>query len=211
MAVYGSYLSGVILAGGQNKRFPILKGFIKINNTTIIEKNLILLNTLFEEVFISANDIHPYLRFATTVITDLIPPQGPMTGIYSCLLKSKANSIFVLTCDMPFVEETLVRYFCDYFLRILDSNVPYDAVIPRCFGKVEPLFAIYSKSALPSMKKSIELKKVKMRQFLEKINTHYVDLSNIIDETMSWRLSFENINTLSDFERLKGKGLNLNN
>lgn len=209
MSIYEKYLAGVILAGGENKRFPSLKGFIKINGITIIERNLTILKSLFKEVFISANSNHQYLEFNTRIIEDLLPSRGPITGIYSCLLKSKSSSVFVITCDMPFVEEALVRYICDYYLKLLEDKISFDALIPRYDDKVEPLLGIYSKSSLLSMEKAITQQKVMMRLFLEEINTHYIDLSNIIDKCESWRISFENINTLYDFEKYSDKGLEL--
>ncbi|MCX8069408.1 MAG: NTP transferase domain-containing protein, partial [Thermodesulfovibrionales bacterium] len=80
MSIYGNILTGVLLAGGQNKRFPYLKGFIKVNGLTILEKNLGILKDLFQEVFLSANEPLPYLQFKAPIVKDLLPSTGPITG-----------------------------------------------------------------------------------------------------------------------------------
>ncbi|MCX8070157.1 MAG: molybdenum cofactor guanylyltransferase, partial [Thermodesulfovibrionales bacterium] len=134
---------------------------------------------------------------------------GPITGIYSCLKQSTSHSVFIMTCDMPFIEKDLVRHICEHYMKKLNANINYDAVIPKYNNTVEPLLGIYSKGSLLKMQRAIESEKVMMKRFLEEINTLYIDLSNIIDKNELWRLSFENINTLDDFDRYRDKGLEL--
>jgi molybdopterin-guanine dinucleotide biosynthesis protein A len=44
--------TGVILAGGENRRMPVTKAFIRINGKRIIETNVKIMESLFQDIFI---------------------------------------------------------------------------------------------------------------------------------------------------------------
>ncbi|MFQ3573872.1 MAG: molybdenum cofactor guanylyltransferase, partial [Thermodesulfovibrionales bacterium] len=132
MTVYGSNLSGAILAGGKNTRFPKIKAFIKIDGITIIEKNISILRHLFEEVIISANQTEIYKPFDVPIVQDSLPSRGPLTGIYSCLKVCRGNALFVVACDMPLVSKEIIITLCDYYLSVKGS---VSALVPIFMGR----------------------------------------------------------------------------
>jgi molybdopterin-guanine dinucleotide biosynthesis protein A len=188
-------MTGVILAGGQNTRFPTLKAFINIEGSPIIERNLKLLKELFDEVLISTNMPERYFYLGAPLIGDVLSSEGPMSGIYSALLNAKSDCVFVTACDMPFIKKELISL-------IRERCGGADAVIPVYNNEPQPLFGVYCKTALPYIEEGIINKKTTLKRFLDNIKTAYIgeaDIRKIDPEGMS----FVNINTLEDYEKIK--------
>ncbi len=193
-------ISGVVLAGGENIRFPFLKGFIKLGKSTIIEKNLFLLKELFDEVFISANIPDVYFYLGAQMVGDVLPSRGPMSGIYSALINTKSECAFVIACDMPFLKKDLIVFICKKHDEISRSK-SVDATIPICNGKPQPLLGIYCKTVLPYFERCVRNDKTSMKRLLSEINTYFIDESDIMTIDPDCR-SFFNINTIEDYERI---------
>lgn len=192
-------MTGVILAGGENRRFPTLKGFIKIGDSTIIERNLSIMKGMFDEVFISTNTPEKYFYLGAPLIGDVLPSRGPMSGIYSALINSKYDSVFVVACDMPFVKREVISFICDRYAGLRSRAI--DAVIPIYNNEPQPLFGVYCKTAMPHLEEGIADRKTSLKRFLDKIKTDFIDEPEIrkIDPAGA---SFVNINTPEDYEKL---------
>jgi molybdopterin-guanine dinucleotide biosynthesis protein A len=197
-------ITGIILAGGENRRFPALKAFIKIvsyeDNHTIIERNLKLLKGIFNEVFISTNMPEKYFYLGAPLIGDVLPSRGPMSGIYSSLINSKGDYIFVIACDMPFVRGDVISFVCKRHAESSQSE-SIDATIPIYNGKPQPLFGVYCKTALPYLEDSILNERTSLKHFLSEIKTCFIRESDIRAIDSDGR-SFVNINTVEDYERI---------
>jgi len=108
-------MTGIILAGGENRRIPWLKGHIEINGKRIIDSSVGLMKGLFDRVVISTNAPELYFYCGAPMIGDVINQRGPLTGIFSVLSNIKDNAIFAVACDMPFLNERLMRYIVDKY------------------------------------------------------------------------------------------------
>lgn len=186
--------TGAILAGGENSRMPVLKAFIEVNNIKIIEKNLKIMKSLFNEVFIITNQPEYYIYPDTTLLGDIYQVRGPMTGLLTSLLNSSSRWVFASACDMPFINSDLIRFMAE-------KRNDCDAVVPRPHGKDEPLFALYSVRLIPAMEKAVSSGKVGLKDFLGTKRVKYIGAKEIrnIDPQMS---SFVNINTPEDLKRI---------
>src|SRR3990167_1356507 len=203
--------TGIILAGGENKRMPVLKAFIKINGEKIIERNLKIMRQLFKEIFIVTNQPELYLYLKTPLLGDVYDIRGPMTGIFTSLLNSSNNWVFISACDMPFINGELIKYMAS-------KRDNYDAVVPksplrpllvkvmtrrgRRGDYIEPLFAFYSKQLMPSMEKAIFSNKTGIKDFLKDKKVKYISAEEIRDIDAK-AMSFINLNTLKDMERVQ--------
>ncbi len=184
--------TGVILAGGENKRMPFLKAFIEVNGKKIIERNLKIMKKLFKEVFIITNNPEAYVYLSVPLLGDVYNRRGPMTGILSALLNSSNMWVFISACDMPFINEHIIRYMSS-------KRGNYDAVAPKLKGKMEPLCAFYSKRLILSMEKTVVNGTTSPRDFLKRKKVKYVytdEIKNINDGLMS----FINLNTPEDIK-----------
>ena len=138
-------ISTVILAGGQGRRMGVLnKALLSIRGETIIERQLREARMLSDDIVVVSQDedMKRYLsRYESVrVFPDLYIGEGPLAGIHAGLIAAVHPYAWVLGCDMPFPDLSVVRYMLG---RIKDGN--YDAVIPFIGERPQPLHAIYRK------------------------------------------------------------------
>jgi molybdenum cofactor guanylyltransferase len=191
-------MDALILAGGENKRMPVTKGFLKLNGKTIIESNIELLRGICERIIVSTNNPEFYFSFGALLVGDVIVGRGPMTGIFSTLTGPEVSEVFVTACDMPFINGILVKYMIDRW------DTRWDAMVPIFESKPQPLLGIYSKKLLEKMEDSIMSGIRGLREFLKKVNVLYIGEEEVRSIDREGR-SFVNINTLEDFQREGGK------
>jgi len=187
-------MDALILAGGENKRFPVIKGFLEVDGKRVIESNIELLSKIFDRVIISANDPELYFYLGATMVGDVVEYRGPMTGILSALTIPEVSEIFVTACDMPFINAMLIKYIIDKWEK------EYDTLIPIFDDKPQPLLGIYSKRIAKRMEQSIKNGERSLRRFLQGINVLYINEDEVREIDPEGR-SFININTIEDFQK----------
>ncbi len=183
---------GAVLAGGQNTRFPYLKGFIETGGSTIIARNIGLLVEVAGNVVISANEPEQYFRFGKPLVGDVVVPGGPMAGIYSVLRCTAAEWVLVVACDMPFIEPRLISY-------IRDRRVG-DAAVALFGGMPQPLPGLYGRTALDAMREAIKRGSRSLISLLEVIDTVLIEEDEVRRFDPDGR-SFVNINTVEDLKK----------
>ncbi len=196
-----SIRSATILAGGENLRFPYIKSFIKVDNTSIIERNLSLLKEIFDEIFINTNIPDMYYYLDLPLIGDVIPSRGPMSGIYSSLINASADSVFIVACDMPFIRKDLIHFICKRHEETLRLK-QIDATIPIYDGRPQPLIGIYSKILISYLENAILNNMTSLKRFLNEVKTNFIPETDII--MVDDGRSFVNINTPEDYKKIFG-------
>lgn len=190
-------LTGIILAGGKSRRMKQNKSFLPIDGKPMIEVLIGKLSNIFAELIIVTNSItsYQYLRKGKiTLVKDLIPNQGPLGGIYTGLVTSNNLYNFVIACDMPLPNIKLIKY-------MQKNSQGYDVVMPSFDKGLEPLFAIYSKTCLPSITESLSRKNPKIISFLSGVSVRYIQPAEIAKLDRGY-LSFYNVNTPGDYSRV---------
>lgn len=185
----------IILAGGENRRLPFIKSMVTVDGIPVIERILEVHKRLFEKIIISTNMPEMYFRYGLSMAGDIVNERGPLTGILSAMMSHEDESFFVMASDMPFPNESLIRY-------IISVDCGADAVIPVYQGEPQPLLGIYNRRLIRQMYSSIAQKKKSMRRFVSEIDTHFIDeeIKNIDPEGRS----FININTINDLNKIQG-------
>jgi len=185
-------ISGVILAGGSNKRFGgITKANVVIGGKTIISRMISTIRDLFDEIIIVTNNPEEFQEFAQyKIVKDQYLKAGPLGGIHAALKASSEESIFVFAGDMPFLDGEIIAGQINEY-----NKLQYDILIPEIERFIEPLHAIYRKSVLNDLEKFLYEKKSRaVRDFLIEVNTGYMQ----IQKTKRTELAFANINSPSD-------------
>ncbi len=193
-------MTGVILAGGENLRIPLLKGYIEINGKRIIDSNVGLFKKIFENVVISTNNPEFYFYCGVPMIGDIVRQRGPATGIFSALFSTGADAAFVCACDMPFISGDLVSMLIS---RYKSSGEKWDAVIPLFEERPQPLLGIYSKNVLKAFKERLDKGLRGLREMLTAINTLYIKEEEVREIDPEGR-SFVNINTMEEYKKVIG-------
>jgi len=190
-------MDALILAGGENKRIPLIKGFLEIRNRKIIETNIELLKSIFPRVILSVNHPELYFYLGLPMIGDVVDSRGPMTGILSVFMNTESDNLFVTACDMPYINAILIKYMVEKY------NDKFEALIPLYDGKPQPLFGIYAKRISELMEQRIKAGKKSLLDFLKTINVRYINEEEVRSIDPEGR-SFVNINTFKDYQREGG-------
>lgn len=195
-------ITGVILAGGENRRFPEPKALIRVDGQTIIEHHVRILRSLFDEVLISTNTPDVFFPFGVPLIGDILPSLGPISGIHAALRNTSAEAVFIVACDMPFICGDVIRCICRRYHAAAMGGI-VTAVIPSCAGQPQPLMGVYHRSLLPGLETAIATGKTALKRFLREagalvVDEHCLNAAGIEDRV------FVNINTLEDYKRVFG-------
>ena len=188
-------LTSIILAGGKSSRLGRSKLSECLCGKKLIEHVIERLEPISNQILIVTAKEQSKLSIIHKVemITDLVPGNGPLGGIYTGLLASKSPYSLVVGCDMPFLNIDLLRY-------MISLTQGFDAIVPRLeMNKIEPLHAVYSRRCTDIIKTQLEHKHLKISQTLDLLCTRYVERSEYIKYDPDL-LSFYNINSPSDLQ-----------
>ena len=189
-------ISGVILAGGSNKRFGgITKANVVINGETIISRIISTISDFFDEIIIVTNRPEEFRDFIQhKIVKDQYLNAGPLGGIHAALKASSEDAIFVFAGDMPFLNKEIISDQINKF-----KNIEHDVFIPKVDQLIEPLHAIYSKSVLNHLERFLQEGKSRaVRDFLNEVNVGYLQ----IPKTEKTKIAFANINSSSDLAKI---------
>jgi molybdenum cofactor guanylyltransferase len=106
------------------------------------------MSELFSEVVLVANDPESYSQLSVDVVKDIIPNRGPLVGILSALLVSQYDHVFIIACDMPLVDNKLMR-------SMAQQRHDTDVLVLAHEEGIEPLLGIYSKRCIQPLEESI--------------------------------------------------------
>jgi molybdopterin-guanine dinucleotide biosynthesis protein A len=187
-------ITGVLLAGGESRRMGRNKALLEIGGKTLAERTLAVLQKACREVLISSRTEEPFGKYGFKVIPDVYPGSGPLGGLYSVLDKASYDQLFLVACDMPFVNEAAVRF-------IYDRMDGFDAIVPYAMGKIHPLHAFYHKRITPLVEEKIKNKLLSMAEVLQGCRTKILNLEDgeIVDREGVQR-SLINVNTPEEWE-----------
>jgi molybdopterin-guanine dinucleotide biosynthesis protein A len=134
--------SAVILAGGKSSRMGCDKAFLEIGGQTLLARQIqIVREAGATEVFISGRTGVDYSAFGCRVLHDQFPDAGPLAGIHAALLAVSNPLLFALAVDLPEMTSAFLR-------GLAAKSIAGAGVIPRVAGQIEPLAAIYPRTAV---------------------------------------------------------------
>ena len=144
-----SKVTGVVLLGGRSRRFGSNKSFALVDGTPLIERVTGTMASIFQRVLLITNtpELYGHLRFP--MFEDEVKGLGPIGGLYTALLKIRTESAFVTACDMPYLNERLIRH-------LVEIGPGFDITAPAPAGYIEPLHALYSSRCLPALRRCID-------------------------------------------------------
>ncbi|MBK7175512.1 MAG: molybdenum cofactor guanylyltransferase [Bacteroidales bacterium] len=181
--------TGIILAGGKSSRMGQEKGLVELGGKRLIDIAIENLSKVCETILISSNG-NSFNDTGFQVIKDVEPGIGPMGGLYSALLHSKTALNLVLSVDLPFVNEGLLKH-------LIESSKGYQAAVPWSGQEhYEPLCACYDLSILPLMEASVKSGNYKLPDLFRLINLNPLPIEPHLP--FYHEALFMNINTKDD-------------
>ena len=189
-------VTGFILAGGASSRMGCNKALLEIDGTPIITRIYRTMASLFHEVVIVTNSPSDYDFLPCRKVTDIYPYYGSIAGLHSALTHSSTPHSFVTACDLPFLNQGVIRHLCS--IREED----YDAVVPLTDCGLEPLHAVYSSVCKDIFANAIQRNELKIVDILGRMNIRQVSCDEFksVGELNS---SFLNVNTPEEYDRIK--------
>ena len=191
-------ITGVILAGGASKRMGRSKAQLQLGDKRMIEWIVTALDCLFDEIIVVTH--HPQtfstlenVRFVQDAIES--KTRSSLVGLYTGLLHSSNETVFVVPCDMPLLNRALI----EHMISLLEGE---DVRVPVIGQHFQPLHAFYRKSCLSPIKQSIDCGAFKVTVFYDEVLVRTVDEATVrsFDREL-W--CFTNINSEADYLQAK--------
>ena len=185
-------MTAAVLAGGKSSRMGKDKSLLSLGEKTFLEKTVKLVSSIFQETIVMVDKKEKVIGLdlnGAQIKEDFMRYHGPLGGIYTALCLSKYNAVCVFTCDMPFVEESLIRSLAGLW------SSEWDAL---CFkddeSRLQPFPGIYNRSARSLMRLLIDQDESSMHLFMT------TSISRTFDLQTKGRKAFFNMNTLEDYQ-----------
>lgn len=189
--------TGVILAGGQNKRFAGQnKAFIRIGGKRILDRLLEVYERLFDQIVLVTNDPAAYMDVDALIVTDHYEVRSSLNGLHAGLFAAAHEYAFFAACDTPFIKGALIRHLVDQIER------KADLIIPTTAAGYEPMCAVYKKTCLPAMAWQLAQERLKIQGLFRKVRLKTIPEASLraVDPEL---ISFFNINTPEELLRAK--------
>jgi molybdopterin-guanine dinucleotide biosynthesis protein A len=152
---------GVVLAGGEGRRFGGPKGGAVLGGSTLADRAARALKPLCGSVLVSIakGTGNPATAYAS--IEDDGPRRGPLGGIAAAFAATGLADLLVLACDYPAVGTSFLRSMLAEAAGGDDLVMPVDPA-----GRDHPLVALWRRSAEPAVRASLEEKAYKVQAIL---------------------------------------------
>ena len=186
-------VTGVLLAGGKSRRMGTDKRFLHVGEKTLFDRTLNTLRKVFSEVLVViAQDSEP-LDAPVPVLRDVIPNCGSLGGLFTGLKQSKTPYVFVVACDMPFLESQVIQ-------ALVQCRGDADVVMAKMHG-LQPMHAVYSKRCLPVMEDMLKSGDLKIQHIIKSpsLQVRLLEEQDLKEIDPSGK-SFLNVNTPSDLD-----------
>lgn len=183
--------SAIILAGGNSTRMGRDKATLPWGDSDILHCLVATLQGCCNEIIVVSNCPRE-LPTSVRIVPDIIPGQGPLSGIHAGLYHSNYPHAVVIGCDMPFIAPEFVR-------MLLDKRPGWDAVVPIYNHKQEPLLAAYGKECLPIIEKLLGDGDCRVLSLLAKVRCLQLPEAEWRSIVASDNV-FRNLNTYEDYQ-----------
>ncbi|MCY3801388.1 MAG: molybdenum cofactor guanylyltransferase [Chloroflexi bacterium] len=196
-------LTGAILAGGRSRRMGRDKAELVLTlpsgeRLTMLQQVHRALESVCDETLVVGGPARAGVDARR--VADRFPGAGPLAGILSALLDSSNERVFVVACDMPFVDTQAIEG-----LAALMND--HDAIVPRIEGRFETLHAIYKTDCAAAIRKVLDAGDRRVRSFFSLIDLRIVTEEEFAVIDPGGRSSM-NVNYPEEFEsaadRLRG-------
>jgi len=187
-------VTGILLAGGKSRRMGEDKRHLVVGEQTLLERGLRVLQSIFCEVLVVIAQDSPPLSIDARVVRDLVPDCGSLGGLYTGLTQATTPYIFVVACDMPFLNQTVIAQFTN-------RRATADIVIAKLDDRLHPMHALYSKRCLPALEQMIRARQLKIQEIVSQssLRVRYITEADLLTIDPSGH-SFYNVNTMADLE-----------
>ncbi len=199
------FTSAVILAGGQSTRMGFDKQLLQRGGLSIVEHQIKALAPCFSDIMVASPTPDLYAGHRVRVIQDIHTGIGPLGGIHAALSLARSEAVFVIACDMPYLEIPYVNYMMQ---RLKDKSIigaAYDACLTQRGRFLETMHAFYCRSALPRLEQELAQGNHSVQRFARNINSLIISEEQAKAILPGWQ-AFTNLNTPEDYRQFIAGG-----
>lgn len=182
-------ITGIILAGGKSSRMGSDKGFLELNGISFTQHIIETLKTLVDNIII-VSDAKDYDAFGYKRVEDRIKNAGPLAGVYSGLSHSKTDKNIIVSCDVPLINESLLK------LLILNDDESTDIVQFENKQRTIPLIALYKKSCASKCLDFLKKGERRLTVVVNQLHTKTIELPEMYQQNI------KNINTPEELKNI---------
>jgi len=195
MGIKNNQITGVLLAGGKSRRMGNDKRTIVFAGETLFNRAFGTLVQVFEEVIVVLGEEEfPIKDDNVRVVHDIIPNRAAAGGLYTGLSYSMNSKIFVVACDMPFLNPNVIRYMASL-------SETFDMTLAELTQGIQMMHGIYSKRCLPVLEKMVTGENLRLQDLLKDSSLALRKVQELeilpVDPQL---LSFMNLNSPADLE-----------
>jgi molybdopterin-guanine dinucleotide biosynthesis protein A len=165
-----------ILAGGKSRRFGANKALFKIDGQAVIEIVLAAIPPS-RPVFIVTHSPREYAHLGLPALPDNYSNAGPLAGIHAGLSHSPCEWNFFLACDFPCLRAAVVDEISAALFNKNNEEGGAQVILPETAEGLQPLCALWSRSALPIIEAALDGGERSVRAILAKLSLHRVLLA----------------------------------
>jgi molybdenum cofactor guanylyltransferase len=177
-------ITGVLLAGGESRRFGSPKAFAELNGVLFYEKAYQALAAVCGRVVIIARpELLPRFPKGLDVITDLpaVAGQGPLAGILTAMSERPADVYMVLPCDMPYIGPLET----ERLIERMDPTQQITAV--KTPDELVPLFSVWKSGVKEELEKELASGGRRVMVFMDKVGITWLDSATINEDSSVFR------------------------
>ncbi|HUF25221.1 MAG TPA: molybdenum cofactor guanylyltransferase [Vicinamibacterales bacterium] len=191
-------IAAAILTGGYARRFlgrDKSRLVVSRDGRTILDRQLAMLAPLAADILIvtSAARLADFTGVpGARAVADAHPGAGPLGAILTALDAADADAVFVIGGDMPDVPAALVAA-----LAARHAASGGDVTAPESVRGIEPLAAMYARSARPALAAAFASGDLSLRHALGRVRLDVMPARDVAAHGSPDRL-FRNINSPDD-------------
>ncbi|WP_332697452.1 molybdenum cofactor guanylyltransferase [Halalkalibacter lacteus] len=161
-------LTGVILDSGNHSiDNDQLISLLKIGEQTLIERQVVEMKKICNEVILVTKDPYVYLPLlgnSIRVITDYYKGSGTMSGMHAAFSLAKNESLWIVTSDMPYLNKDVVSNMLD-----IKNETDAQIIALEWSGHLHLYHGVYDRSCLDVTNELVEKEQLGSMNILEKV------------------------------------------
>jgi molybdopterin-guanine dinucleotide biosynthesis protein A len=188
-------VTAFILAGGKSSRMGRDKAFLELGGKALLAHMLQLAAAVASSVHI----VGPAAKFAGwgAVVEDVIPGEGPLSGIHAALSTTSSRLNVILAVDLPFVQPHFLAYL---IRRAADTEAI--VTVPRTAARLHALCAVYRRAFRERAEEALRAGRNQIAPLLQLADTLILDEAELAALSFPSTM-FDNLNTPQEYTRAR--------
>ena len=191
-------LTGVILAGGQNRRMDgRVKALLPFHGEPVIVRQIGRMKRICDQIIVVTRDRDLFSQTvgdSARLIEDRIPGKGPLSGMHAAFSELNSQEAWVVGCDMPFISDRAALLMWEQ-----KQDTGCDVVVPKIGGRIHPLHGIYDGRCISHVTGLLRSGQYRVKELFNRVKWMAVEEGRFLQRKIDIRFVV-NVNTPEEYE-----------